>query len=282
MIHELETTVLKAFVTVSETRNFSTAARILRKTQPAISQQIKKLEDNVRKKLFFRGANTVELTADGEMLLRFAREIVNLSESARNFMSMQLPTTQINVGAPDDYLQGYLQRPLAILAEEYPDALISVTCENSRELVRKWELGELDICLVATAPGKGLGKTLIEDRLVWASSSDWKPVENTLPLSGFPKGCHVRDAMIKSLEAVRVPWRFVFSSNCINAIHNHVSAGLSISAFESTLLPDDVVDIGSGLRLPALPPIRIAILNNEKNGCDIQARLTELVLMQLD
>ena len=277
MIYHPPTTVLETFVTVAETRNFSTAARILHRTQPAVSHQIKKLEENVARKLFSRSANTVELTAEGEVLLRFAKQIVALSETARNCMTMQLPTTEVRVGAPDDYLTGFLQQPLAALAKEFPNASLTVRCENSRDLIRKWELGEFDVSIVATDPDRPLGKTLLIDDLIWVASAGWHSGSAVLPLSGYPRGCHVRDVMIRTLDAVRRPWRFVFSSDSISAIRDHVVSGLSISAVERTLLPEGAVDIGQQIRLPALAPIRVALLKRENHYCEIQARLVDLV-----
>ena len=280
MIHEFETTILKTFVTVSETRNFSAAAQMLHRTQPAVSQQIKKLEENVKRKLFARGGNTVELTAEGEMLLKFAREIVALSETARHCMAMQLPTEQISVGAPDDYLHGFLQGPLTTLAMEHPDVCVSVTCGNSSDLVHKWERGEIDMCIVATDPDRDLGTTLHVDELVWTASDSWPMKRNILPLAGFPKGCHVRSAMISALDLNGLPWRFVFSSDCISAIHRHVLEGRSVTAFERSLMPSNAVDLAKYIELPALSPIRIALLARTRPNSEIQERLKELITLR--
>lgn len=78
-IYELE--VLKV---VAEERSFSGAAKVLHRTQPAISQAIRRLEDNVGEKLFDRSSKNGTLTPAGEVLCRYARQMLNLRRTAKN------------------------------------------------------------------------------------------------------------------------------------------------------------------------------------------------------
>ena len=73
---------LRYFLAVAEELNFSRAAERLHIAQPALSAQIRALESQVGCELFARTTRKVELTANGEMLLEDAREIVGRAESA--------------------------------------------------------------------------------------------------------------------------------------------------------------------------------------------------------
>ncbi|MCI4625233.1 MAG: LysR family transcriptional regulator [Candidatus Magnetoovum sp. WYHC-5] len=69
---------LKVFCTVAEVKSFSRASEIIHLTQPAVSAQIQVLEDYYGTKLFDRTTNNVTLTATGEILYKYAREILSL------------------------------------------------------------------------------------------------------------------------------------------------------------------------------------------------------------
>jgi DNA-binding transcriptional LysR family regulator len=65
----LEPERLRAFVAVAETGNFTRAAELLHLTQPTVSMQVRRLEENIGRPLFERNAQFVRLTPDGEAML---------------------------------------------------------------------------------------------------------------------------------------------------------------------------------------------------------------------
>lgn len=67
---------LELFVAVAEELHFNRAAERLHMAQPPLSQQIRKLEEECKLQLFVRNSRNVELTADGELLLRHARKVL--------------------------------------------------------------------------------------------------------------------------------------------------------------------------------------------------------------
>jgi len=69
---------LRVFCTVAETRSFSKASEIIHLTQPAVSLQIQALEEQFETKLFDRSSNTVSLTPAGEILYKYAKQILGL------------------------------------------------------------------------------------------------------------------------------------------------------------------------------------------------------------
>ena len=70
---------LECFLAAAECLNFSRAAERLRITQPAVSHQIKTLEDELGVSLFSRGARRVDLTREGQLFFRYAGEILKLT-----------------------------------------------------------------------------------------------------------------------------------------------------------------------------------------------------------
>ena len=74
---------LEVLVTVASERSFSRAAEVLNRTQPAISQAVRRLEQEVGEKLFDRSSKDGTLTFAGEVLLDYARQMLNLRYSAQ-------------------------------------------------------------------------------------------------------------------------------------------------------------------------------------------------------
>ena len=79
----MNTTQLECFMAVADFLNFSRAAERLRLTQPAVSHQIKTLEDELGAPLFRRTSKSVRLTREGQLFLQYAGEILKLSGAAR-------------------------------------------------------------------------------------------------------------------------------------------------------------------------------------------------------
>src|SRR4030095_4014543 len=79
-VRDLDISLLRTFVSVSETRRMTSAARLVHRTQSAVSQQIKRLEVQLGSALFDRKAGAVHLTRDGEKLLIRARQLIALND----------------------------------------------------------------------------------------------------------------------------------------------------------------------------------------------------------
>ncbi len=82
MPFETDTQSLKSFAAIADTGSFSQAADIVGRTQPAISQQIKRLELSLGHPLFVRGPKGVTLTSQGETYLSYVRRILDLQAEA--------------------------------------------------------------------------------------------------------------------------------------------------------------------------------------------------------
>jgi DNA-binding transcriptional LysR family regulator len=77
---------LEVLVTVARERSFSRAAEVLGRTQPAISQAVRRLEQDIGEKLFDRSSKDGTLTPAGEVLLDHAQQMLNLRNSAARSM----------------------------------------------------------------------------------------------------------------------------------------------------------------------------------------------------
>ena len=79
---DIDTDLWRAFVAVADQGGFSRAARLLNRTQSAVSMQIRRLEDATRTRLLDRNGGRVRATPEGEALLGYARRILALNDEA--------------------------------------------------------------------------------------------------------------------------------------------------------------------------------------------------------
>ncbi|MBL0386602.1 LysR family transcriptional regulator [Tumebacillus sp. ITR2] len=161
---------LLVFVTVAEKKNFSRAAEALSLTQPAISQQIQSLEDYYGTKLFERTSKRVELTRAGEVLLPFAKEILNVSAVAKGALDdlVGKVTGKLTIGATFTIGEYILPLVLAQYTKSFPDVEVSVLIANTEEIGEKALDHSIDIGLVeGRLVHRNLNLTpLMEDEMV--------------------------------------------------------------------------------------------------------------------
>ena len=114
----------RTFVAICDSGNFSKAAERVHRTPSAVSLQVKRLEDMLGRALFRREARSVVLTADGEMLLGYARRLLALSDEAMAHFVLPPMEGKVRLGAPFD--SGVIAIP-AILAGEAARRRLPIT-----------------------------------------------------------------------------------------------------------------------------------------------------------
>ena len=123
----MELSQLETFLAVAEERSFSKAAVRLHRTQPAISQVIRKLEASIGEPLFDRAARDGSLTASGELLRDYAQRLLALRREASSALdelrSLERGRLQL---AANEYTCMYLLEAVDEFRREYPDIGVSV------------------------------------------------------------------------------------------------------------------------------------------------------------
>ena len=120
MPFDTDTQTLKSFLIIAETGSFSRAASGIGRTQPAVSLQIKKLEDTLGRQLFRRGSKRASLTPEGETFLSYARRIVELQHEAWSRLNEPDAEGEIQIGTPEDFATWRLSGVLASFCRHHP------------------------------------------------------------------------------------------------------------------------------------------------------------------
>lgn len=257
----MDSALLKTFLVLAETKNFTQAARRLYRSQSAISLQIARLESLLKNTLFVRDNRNVTLTLEGEQLLGFARQILKLEqEMLHHFQEPQL-AGEVTFGTPEDLATAYLPGILSDFVSKYPSVFLNVHCELTMDLLKGFESHQYDLALIKQDPEHPHPKSEVvwKESLVWVSNgfhADCKKKE-PIPLVLAPSPCVYRQRAIDTLNQAGLYWRIVYTSPSLAGALAAVQAGLGIS-----VLPTDRIPTGLHVidHLPAIKDAQIALL----------------------
>ncbi len=161
---------LKVFRTVAEESSFRRAADRLHLSQPAVSQQIHALEEELNATLFDRGKGRIRLTDPGVVLLRYARKGARLAEEARAALDgLRGETTgHLRIGASMTVTQYILPRMLGAFLEQHPRIEAAVTSGNTEQIVAALAHRQIDLGLIEgpVSSRDVFRQRFFEDRLV--------------------------------------------------------------------------------------------------------------------
>ncbi|KAF0145414.1 MAG: LysR family transcriptional regulator [Nitrospirae bacterium] len=161
---------LKVFCTVAETKSFSKASEIIHLTQPAVSLLVQAIEEIYETKLFDRASNTVTLTPAGEMLYKYAKEILNLYAAAEKNIGeiTGFVKGSISLGASSTIGNYLLPGVIADFRKTHPKIKVHLLVGNTKRIVELLNSGNIDIGLVEgdVARQKMVVEKLIADELV--------------------------------------------------------------------------------------------------------------------
>lgn len=144
---------LKAFIAVATERSFSRAARTLRRTQPAVSQAIRRLEDACGERLIDRSLRDGTLTDAGELLLDYARRTVGLLDEATRAVSdlRGLRTGRVVIGANEAGVHTLLPL-IALFQKQHPQVQIDVRRVPARMMAQEVLLRSVEFGVLTFNP----------------------------------------------------------------------------------------------------------------------------------
>jgi DNA-binding transcriptional LysR family regulator len=260
----LDNDVLRTFVAIADTGNFSTAAEAVLRTPSAVSMQIKKLEEQLRTTLFLRDARSVSLTPHGEMLLTYARRMIALSNEAVSRFVMPELSGVVRVGAADDIAERLLPSILKDFAGKFPGIMVDVTVDMSMKLRRRMEEQRLDLALVNYSAQNDMapGEVVYKDRLVWAGAKCGSAhLRDPLPISIWEDGCIWRQVAVEGLEQMKRPYRIAYLSANTMAQRAAVVSDLAIAPFPRSYITEDMAVLGVKEGLPELMSFDIRLIS---------------------
>jgi DNA-binding transcriptional LysR family regulator len=256
---DLQIDWLKCFVAVVDTGSLSSAAPEVYRSQSAVSMQLKKLEAAVGRQLLVRDARHLQITPDGQVLLGYARRILDLHADAQTAFSGNELTGRIRLGVPDDYASKYLTPVLKRFAPRHGAVEIELDCEQSTSLIPRVEKGELDIALVSRDHARR-GTLLFHEPMVWVGSPQfdvWR--RDPLPIATYEGTSLARRSAINSLALQGRQYKVIYNSSSLAGQLAAVESGLAVAVLTRCSAPDHLEILGAEHGMGPLEPMEVAV-----------------------
>lgn len=279
---DLQIDWLKSFVTVVDAGSLSSAAPEINRSQSAVSMQLKKLEAALGCQLLLRGPREHQLTPDGQKLLGYARQLLDIhAETQAAFYGEELTGT-IRLGVPDDYARKYLTPTLKRFAPRHGAIEIELFCEQSTSLIPRVENGDLDLALVSRDNPRR-GTLLFHEPMVWVGSSQfevWK--RDPLPIAVYESTSLAKRSAIKSLALQGRRYKVVYNSSSVAGQIAAVESGLAIAVLTQCIIPEHFEILGSEHGLGPLEPMQVSVYRSKASqGSKAVDRLQSLLINTL-
>ena len=275
----LEPILLRTFLTVAETRSFTQAAERLGLRQSTVSQHIRKLEATVGRRLFVRDTHSVTMTADGEAMIEFARNILAANQRAERYFAGSQLRGRLRFGTSDDFVASRLPEVLRDFVRTHPLVDVELTVGLSGELNEKLGRGELDLVCGKRRPGEDRGRLVWRDRLVWVSG-ELHPLDPSAPapLILYPPPSISREMALAALERVGRPWRIVCTSGSLSGLRAAALAGLGVTVVAEGLIPPGLAEIPGDHGLPDLGAVEFVLDGASRVMRGPAAKLADAIL----
>jgi LysR family transcriptional regulator, transcriptional activator of the cysJI operon len=239
---------LKVFRAVADEASFRRAAERLHLSQPAVSQQIRALEEELGVTLFDRGKGRVRITDAGALLLTYAHKVARLAVEAQAALENARGEVagELRIGASFTITQYVLPRMLGDFLRHHPRIRLAVRSANTQNIVAALAAGEIDLGLIEgpVSSREVFRQRFLEDRmaLIVGRRYPW-PQKATVPvlaLTQVPllmreRGSGSRRVVELALRRAGLRWkdlRIAMELDSIVAIVSAVEAGLG-AAFVS-------------------------------------------------
>jgi DNA-binding transcriptional LysR family regulator len=274
--------VLRSFLAVAQTRNFTEAGRRLGLQQSTVSQHVRKLEKAAGRRLFIRDTHRVTPTADGEAMAGFARSILEANERAQQYFSGAEVRGRLRFGTSEDFVSSRLPEILRDFTRRHPAVDLELTVAVSAALNTALDRGELDLVLGKRRLEEARGRLVWRDRLAWLCGPGFAVDPQTpLPLILYPAPSVTRDIALETLERHGRPWRIVCVSTSLSGLRAAALAGLGIMLHARGLMPAGLVEAPSALRLPDAGEVEF-VLAARRGARGPQRALAETILASGD
>ena len=274
----LESDLLRTFVAIAETKNFTRASEIVSRTQSAVSIQMKKLEEIVNGKLFDRGPRGVTLTSSGEHLVKDAKRILSLLDQAAASLQTDPLKGTVRIGIPEEYGGTFLPSVLSRFAKTHPQAEVTVHCAQSEALNKGMEKGELDLIILHEEATKTSGEILLNNPIVWITSDTYCQHECTpMPVAVYDSECWWREWALACLDQQNKDYKITYVSSSTFGLQAAVSSGIAVGIVAEGQIPPDCRELTAEEGFPRLQSTNIVLRQNTQRECNTKAGMAQAI-----
>lgn len=242
---------LRALVAIADAGSFSAAATRIGRTQSAVSLQISKLETRLQTKLLERTSRSVRQTPAGELLIAYARRILDIADEAALALSAPDSDTPLRIGFAEYLAPEHLHEMLGRFRRAHPTLTFELKLSTGHDLRKALDENRLDVAIAgpdADNPGTRGGVILLREAMVWAQADQGGIDRHApLPLVTMQSPCSYRKMAIDALNENQQAWRIVTEANSIQGVRSAVKARLGITAMPASAVGNYLTVIRDGL-----------------------------------
>ncbi|MEH6444701.1 MAG: LysR family transcriptional regulator [Oceanospirillaceae bacterium] len=251
--------LLRTFVAVVDNGSFTRAAGQIYRSQSAISMQIKRLEEQLERKLFLRNARALKLTLDGRALIPYARKLLKLHDEAMDNILNRSQAKNIRIGCPDDFSHTLLPDLIQVMRSKIANVHISSICANSNVLRQHLDNGELDMTIITRPENSNEGILLRQEQGVWLCNDPALLQQRPLPLALLEPGCKFHSSVIDGLEKADISYDLICDASNCGLLIELVKRNCAVSVMAAHAAPDSLTKLNVVEGLPTLPVAEIVI-----------------------
>jgi DNA-binding transcriptional LysR family regulator len=284
LLTNLDTDILRTLVTARQLGGFNRAAQQVGRSQSAVSQQIRRLEEQLGQPLFRKEGRNLAPTEAGDVVFSYARRILDLNDEAVAAVRGIAIDGTVRFGLPTDFAEGWLPTALGRFKRAHPGVRVEVNTDRRAILIDRLDKGQLDLALLFGGSRRSDALRLTKLPMAWIGSSQerpkWRPGQ-PLPLALFNPPCFFRETAIAALDRAGIPWHIAFTSLSLHGIWAAVDAGLGITLRTVTGLPNHLIVLDKKSGLPPLPMIDLSLHDGGRELTPAATRFKEILFETL-
>jgi DNA-binding transcriptional LysR family regulator len=280
----LDMDVLRTLLTAQQLGGFNRAADRIGRSQSAVSQQIRRLEEQVGEALYRKNGRGVALTEAGDVLLAYARRILELNDEAVAAVRGMSVEGAVRFGLPTDLAESWLATTLGRFKRAHPAVLIEAAVDRNALLLQQLDKGALDLVLAFGGEARSDAQRLASLPMAWIGPAGGGPAVmpgEPLPLVMYGPPCFFRQTGIDALDRAARPWRTAFTSPSLHGLWAAVEAGLGITLRTAIGLPASLAVLDESAGLPAVPRIDLCLHDADRPLSPASARLRDILIETL-
>jgi DNA-binding transcriptional LysR family regulator len=277
----LDMDALRTFLATQQLGSLNRAAERIGRSQSAVSQQMRKLEEQVGQPLFRRQGRGLVLTESGDLILSYGRRILDLNDEAIRAVQGASVAGVVRFGLPGDFAETWLPAALGQFKKAHPAVRVEIAVDRNGALLERLDRGELDLVLVMGYESRPDAEHLATLQMAWigpAHSEVSLSRGAPLDLALYNSPCFFRRAGIEALDNANIPWRLAYTTASLQSLWAGVAAGLGITLRTAAGIPSYLTRIGEREGLPPLPVVDLCLHTGQRDISPALAQLKRVVI----
>lgn len=270
--------LLRSFITIQEQGSFTKAACALHLTQPAISAQIKRLQQLVGGEVFSRDGLGITLSEKGAAINKYARRILDLNDQVLSLAGARSRTRHLRIGISSMYAERILHDIVKLCGNIEEIERVQFCSETCGDLAKSLEAGYLDAAFIVAVPQPHARLLATwNEKLAWVCAPDFLLSPGApIPVLSRPHSGSDQ-VMFEVLERHGMQFSVAFVAEDFSAQLAALRAGLGFFVMpERMVMPD--LKIAREYYLPPLPDLTAGFYGNE----DLDVRRVAPLIARLD